>query len=259
MWKGCAAANAARNGLFAAELAHEGITGPQNAITGRWGLARVLGPFAWVPFGGIGDAPYRIAQTHLKFFPAVVHAQAPVAAALKLAGRVNMDAIRSITIDSYWVAKRYTDSERAASLWNPQTRETADHSIVWLVAAVLADGKLDAASFDEARIRDPRLKALMGKMTVREIPEFTAAYPARWPCRIMVEMQDGTRIVEEVEYFKGHCKNPLSDAEVEEKFRTLTASVMSRARADAIIAALWKLDALDNVARLVDLLKVDRT
>ena len=102
-------------------------------------------------------------------------------------GRIKADDIKAITIDSYWVAKRYTDSERAASLWNPQTRETADHSIVWLVAAVLLDGNLTAESFEETRIRDPRLIALMKKITIRENSEYTAAYPSRWPCTIEIE------------------------------------------------------------------------
>ena len=255
MWKGCAAANAARNGLFAAMLARDGITGPQNTISGRWGLQRVLGPFEWAPFGGRGGA-FRIEHTHLKFYPAVVHAQSPVAVALQLHGRIKADDIKSITIDSYWVAKRYTDSERAASLWNPQTRETADHSIVWLVAAVLLDGNLTAESFNETRIRDPRLTALMKKITIREKPEYTAAYPSRWPCTIAIEAQDGRRETASVEYFKGHYLNALSDAEVEEKFRTLTAGLLEDRQADVVLGSLWNLEQLDDAGKLVDLLAV---
>ncbi len=255
MWKGCAAANAARNGIFAAILAGTGITGPQNAISGRWGLQRVLGAFAWAPFGGQGG-PFRIAETHLKFYPAVVHAQSPVAVALKLHGCIAIDDIKSITIDSYWVAKRYTDSERAASLWNPQTRETADHSIAWLVAAVLLDGKLTAESFANARIADPKLRALMQKMIIRENPDYTAVYPTKWPCRIEIESNSGARIADTAEYFKGHCKNPLSDAEVESKFRTLTAGLIATAQADAILALIWRLDAISNVRELIDMLGV---
>jgi len=241
MWKGCAAANAARNGVFAAMLAREGITGPQNTIEGRWGLQRVLGPFEWAPFGGKGG-PWRIAQTHLKFYPAVVHAQSPVAVALKLFGRVPPADIKSVTIDSYWVARRYTDSERATSLWDPQTRETADHSIVWLVAAVLLDGALTADSFNAARIGDPNLRALMKKITIRENADYTAAYPGRWPCRIKIDTQTGTRLVEAVEYFKGHYLNPLTDAEVETKFHTLTAGLLDAAKADALLTKLWRLN-----------------
>jgi 2-methylcitrate dehydratase len=251
MWKGCAAANAARNGLFAAMLAREGITGPQNTIGGRWGLQRVLGPIEWAPFGGEGG-PFRIDRTHLKYYPAVVHAQSPVAVALKLYDRVRTTDIKSVTIDSYWVANRYTDSERATSLWNPQTRETADHSIVWLVAAVLLDGDLTAASFDPARIADPALLALMKKIVIREKPEYTTAYPARWPCAITIESNGGARHVESVEYFKGHYLNPLSDAEVESKFRTLTSGVIATTQADAFLKNAWRLESIGNVASLLD-------
>ena len=255
MWKGCAAANAARNGIFAAMLAQDGITGPQNTISGRWGLQRVFGPFEWAPFGGRGG-PFRIAETHLKFYPAVVHAQSPVAVALKLYGRIKTDDIKSVTIDSYWVAKRYTDSERAASLWNPQTRETADHSIVWLVAAVLLDGNLTAASFSETRIRDPRLVALMKKIIIRENPEYTKAYPARWPCTITIESNGGARETASVEYFKGHYLNALSDAEVEEKFRTLTAGLLEERQSDAALKTLWNLEKLDDAGKILDDLAV---
>jgi 2-methylcitrate dehydratase len=251
MWKGCAAANAARNGVFAAMLARAGITGPQNTIEGRWGLQRVLGAFEWAPFGGQGG-PWRIAETHLKFYPAVVHAQSPVAVALKLFGCVATTEIKTITIDSYWVARRYSDNERAASLWNPQTRETADHSIVWLVAAVLLDGGLTAESFKPQRINDPALRALMQKIVIRENPEFSAAYPARWPCRIEIESQNGARHSEAVEYFKGHCLNPLSDAEVETKFRTLTSDVLDAKRAGLLLDKLWHLDTIANIGEIID-------
>lgn len=255
MWKGCAAANAARNGLFAAMLAREGITGPHNAISGRWGLQNVLGRFDWAPFGGKGG-PFRIVETHLKYYPAVVHAQSPVAVALQLHPCVTIDSIKSITIDSYWVARRYSDRDRAASLLNPLTRETADHSIVWLVAAVLLDGDLTAASFTENRITDPRLRALMQKITIRENPEYTAAYPARWPCAIDIEQHDGTHQCASVDYFKGHHLNPLSDAEVESKFRTLAASVMDASHVQAILDTVWHLETLNNVGALLDTLAV---
>ena len=256
MWKGCAAANAARNGVFAATLAREGITGPQNTIEGRWGLQRVLGPFEWAPFGGKGG-PFRIAQTHLKFFPAVVHAQSPVAVALKLYGRVPLKDIKSVTIDSYWVARRYTDSDRAKSLWDPQTRETADHSIVWLVAAVLLDGTLTVESFDPPRIGRPELRELMKKIVIRENPDYTAAYPARWPCRIEIESSAGARHADAVEYFKGHYLNPLTDAEVEIKFRTLTAGLLDAAKADALLAKLWRLESIADVGEIIDATAVD--
>lgn len=251
MWKGCAGANAARNGVFAALLAHEGMTGPRDVIEGKWGLWNMLGhAFEWAPFGGRG-VPYRIAQTHLKYHPGVVHAQSPIGAALELHPQVRVEDIETVMIETYWVARRYVD--RDAQLWHPGTSETADHSIPYLVAAALIDGRISAATMAEERIRDPQLLGLMEKTSVRENPEFDAAYPGQWQCRIEVVTKAGERKTAYTRYFKGHVKAPLTDAEVEAKFRTLTADVLESGRADAILAKAWQLDKLDDIGELLAL------
>jgi 2-methylcitrate dehydratase len=229
------------------------LTGPDDAIEGKSGLQHALGKFAWAPFGGRGG-PFRICETHLKYFPAVVHSQSPIAAAVELHGKVKPDAIESIVVDSYWVANRYID--RASPLWQPGTRETADHSLPYIIAAALIDGTINEASFDDARLRDPRIANLMARMTLRENAEFTQSHPTTWPCRIEVTGKDGQRHVASVEYFKGHAKNPLSDAEVEHKFRELTDGRFADAQADRILETVWQLDSLSDIGQLIDLLAI---
>ena len=253
MWKGCAAANAARNGVFAALLAEAGLTGPDDAIEGKAGLQHALGKFEWAPFGGRGG-PFRICETHLKYFPAVVHSQSPIAAAIDLHAKVKPEAIESIVVDSYWVANRYI--KRDSPLWHPGTRETADHSLPYIIAAALIDGTISEASFDEERLRDPRIAGLMARMTLREKAEFTQSHPTTWPCRIEVTTKDGKKHAASVEYFKGHAKNPLSDAEVEHKFRELTDGRLSAGQADRILETVWGLERLPDIGRLIDLLAV---
>ena len=254
MWKGCAGANAARNGVFAAEAARAGLTGPDQAIEGKWGLWHALGRrFEWAPFGGRGG-PFRIAQTHLKYYPAVIHAQSPITSALQLHGRVNPEDIEAIAIDTYWVAKRYDD--RNSPLWHPTTSETADHSIPYVVAIALLDGDVSAASVGEQRLRDPRLHALMKTMSIREDPQFTAAYPAEWPSRIEITTKTGNRHVAATQYFKGHVKNPMSDAEVEDKFRQLTAGLLDASQTEAILAKLWSLDELKDIGEVLQLFAI---
>lgn len=255
MWKGCAAANGVRNGVFAALAAQHGLTGPDRPIEGRWGLRNVLGDLEWAPFGGHGG-PFRITKTHLKYYPAVVHAQSPIAAALELYGKVDVQNVESVTIDSYWVAKRYTDPDRASPLWHPATRETADHSIPYLVAATLLDGDVTEATFSAERIADPRLRDLMHKIVVREKPEFTAAYPDGWPCRIEIATRSGDRKAADVKFFKGHAMTPLTDGEVEAKFRRLTGDFLEPAQRDALLRKLWELDTIDDVRTVLELLAV---
>jgi 2-methylcitrate dehydratase len=253
MWKGCAAANAARNGVFAAILAEAGLTGPDDAIEGKAGLQHAVGKFEWAPFGGRGG-PFRVCETHLKYFPAVVHSQSPIAVAIELHAKVRPEEIESIAVDSYWVANRYTS--RASPLWQPGTRETADHSLPYIIAAALIDGTIGEKSFDEERLRDPRIAGLMKRMTLREKPEFTQLHPVKWPCVIEVTTKDGKKYSASVEYFKGHAKNPLSDAEVEHKFRELTAPHLAAGQADRILETAWKLDSLTDISQLIDLLGI---
>ena len=250
MWKGCAAANAARNGIFAAMLAADGLTGPDAPLEGKWGLSRAVGAFEWAPFGGRGG-PFRVAETHLKYFPAVVHSQSPITAAMQLSAGLDVTSVERVDVDTYWVARRYTD--RNSPLWHPGTRETADHSLPYIIAAALIDGTISADSFAEERLYDPRITHLMGCMELREVPAFTELHPVKWPCRIVITLKDGTKREAYTEYFKGHAKNPMTDAEVETKFRTLTSARVSTAQADKALAVLWQLDEVTDVSEIVGL------
>ena len=252
MWKGCAAANAARNGIFAAQLAQEGMSGPAQAIEGKWGLWRPLGRFQWQPFGGRGG-PFRVTQTHIKYFPAVVHAQTPITVALELHGKAKPEEIEAIAIETYWVAERYVDRNNA--LWHPATRETADHSIPYCVAAALLNGAVTEVSFSARHIRDSRISALIEHTTIRENPGFTRLHPQEWPCRIELTLRGGKRETAEARYFKGHARRPLSDDEVERKFRALAEPLLGRRGADAVLAKAWKLEKLSDIGELLGLLK----
>jgi 2-methylcitrate dehydratase len=250
MWKGCAAANASRNGLFAALLAREGMTGPAQAIEGKWGLWNALGRFRWAPFGGRGG-PYRILEAHIKRHPAVIHAQTPISVAVELHGRAAPEEIERIAIETYWVAERYAD--RSDALWNPATRETADHSIPYCVAAALLDGEVTERTFSAERLADARLRALIARTEVRENPDYTAAQPGQWPCRIELALRGGGRLAAEARYFEGHARRPLSDSELERKFRALASPVLAPERIAAILERTRALERLADLGELVAL------
>src|SRR5205807_3869153 len=78
MWKGCAFANAARNAVFAAELAAAGLTGPAPIFEGDLGFMKLLtGPFTVASLGG-GTRPFMITETYIKFWPAEYHSQSAI-------------------------------------------------------------------------------------------------------------------------------------------------------------------------------------
>ncbi|HET7160836.1 MAG TPA: hypothetical protein VFI62_17695, partial [Burkholderiales bacterium] len=152
-------------------------------------------------------------------------------------------------------ANRYSDASRA-TLWNPTTRETADHSIPYVVAAALLDGDLTEAAYTPQRIADPRLRALMRKIVIREKPEFTAAYPHGWPCRIEIRLMNGECKIADVKFFKGHAKKPLSDAEIEMKFKRLTADYLEPGNSGQLLRSLWQLDEVSDVRTVLTRLEV---
>jgi 2-methylcitrate dehydratase len=240
MWKGCATAAAAKAGLFAAQLAREGMTGPTAAFEGRHGLAeQVTGPFTIGPLGG-RERPFAVERTNVKLFAAEYHAQAPLSTALVLREKVSMDEIEAIDVQIYAMAHSEIGSEPAK--WDPQTRETADHSLPYMLTVVWQDGRLTPASFEPRRYLDPGLRPLMNRIRVVENPEFTRLFPGELCSQIDVRTRSGQRLTGRAEYPKGHARNPMTDADIETKFRDLSTDLLGPARADGALQALWRLD-----------------
>jgi 2-methylcitrate dehydratase len=252
MWKGCATATAAKAGLFAAQLAREGMTGPTAAFEGRHGLGeQVTGPFEIGELGGAGR-PFAIERTNFKFFAAEYHAQAPLAMALTLRGKVPIDEIDAIEVQIYAMAHSEIGSEPAK--WDPRTRETADHSLPYMLAVALRDGRITPASFEPQRYLDPSLRPLMNRVRVAENHEFTRRFPQELCSQIEVTTRSGQRFTERAEYPKGHTRNPMTDADVETKFRDLALDVLGAERVSAALQALWCLDDGRRAGAALDLL-----
>src|SRR5262249_12075567 len=151
----------------------------------------------------------------------------------------------------YQMAKERLGTDPAH--WNPDTHESADHSIPYIVAATLIDGTVTPRSFDDAHLWNPGLRALMQKVEVVENPEFTAAY-ALWPVphrtRVRVVTGSGQRLVGETGGEHGDLSDANSDAQIEDKFRRLTEDSLGAKRARTILDRLWRLEDLENVATI---------
>ncbi len=241
MWKGCATAAAVRTGVFAAELAAEGMTGPGQPFEARDGLWQHLGIEApkWPRFGGGGE-PFRITATSFKTYPSVIHTQGPIGLALQLRQQLAPGEIESVRVATYGEAVRRTAAE--PEKWDPKTRETADHSVPYLVAAALEDGSVTPATFTPSRLKDQALRSLIARVTVVEEPEFTRRYPAESRTRVEVTTRDGRRLVAETSHPKGHHGNPLNDEEIEAKFRGLASGALGPERCDRVLAEVRGLE-----------------
>jgi 2-methylcitrate dehydratase len=254
MWKGCAFANAARNGIFAFLLAAEGMTGPAPIFEGEVGIMKLLtGPFELNKLGDGASQPFMINQTYIKFWPAEYHSQSAIDAALQLRADIgDPHKIQAIDIHTFNAAVDIIGKD--PEKWRPQTRETADHSLPYCTAVALMDGDVTDAQFAPSRFRDSALLALVAKIKVHRDAGLNERYPHGIPNRLTVTMSDGRKLVREVEFPRGHAQNPMSDAEVEHKFRTLVEPRYGKDRADRILAACWDLDKLKEAGDLIRLL-----
>jgi 2-methylcitrate dehydratase len=251
-WKGCAFANAARNGVFAALLAAEGMTGPAPIFEGELGIMKLLtGPFEIKELGG-GTVPFMITKTYIKFWPAEYHSQSAIEAALKLRPQIgSIDQIASLDIHTFDAAVDIIGKD--PEKWRPKTRETADHSLPYCTAVALADGEVTRAQFDPKRFSDARLLDLVAKIKVHRDPALSARYPRGIPNRLTITLRDGRKLVHEIEFPRGHAENPMTDQEVEEKFRSLAVPRFGEDRAKRILERCWNLEQLGKASELLAL------
>jgi 2-methylcitrate dehydratase len=269
MWKACAFSNAARNGVFAAMLAQQGMTGPSPIFEGEKGFMKLVSGSLDLPaFGAEKKEPpenagFKILDTYIKHYPVEYHAQTAVEAAvavraelLKSEGLQGLADISAVEIGSYDVAIEIIG--RDPEKWRPQTRETADHSFPYCVAVALLDGTVTLRSFEQKRMDDPILQALMSKVSVVQQPEFIGRYPEAMPTRLTVTTKSHKQYVAQQDYPLGHPRHAMSDREIEEKFSLLTAGQLGPAQARKIIAVMWDLDRVKDVSVVIPLLKVRR-
>ena len=253
MWKGCAYANASRNAVFAAMLAARGMTGPTPIFEGVGGYFKAVtrAPFKLAALGG-RDNPYKILECSIKRFPLGQYSQTVVEAALELRSRVaSVDDIAEIRIETVTAAVRLMagDPEK----WTPATRETADHSMPYTVAIALIYGKVESQHFDNQYLRDPQVLATAARIKVAISEEADRHMPEAMRCHFTLVTKSGTIHRTMVDYHKGHYKNPMTEAEIEAKFRPLAAGVLQTAQTDRLLAALWRLEDQANMNDLMTL------
>ncbi|MEZ0266803.1 MAG: MmgE/PrpD family protein [Phycisphaerae bacterium] len=272
-WKGCAFANAARHGVFAATLAKSGMTGPHPIFEGEKGFEKLVsqrpivveGPFARaVPADRETAESQRemILGTSIKCWPVEYHAQSAVEASLAIRGEIlSHDAggsvaerIRSVLVESHDAAVDIIGSE--PEKWRPTSRETADHSLPYIVGAALADGRMTPASFDEARFTNADLLELVGRVGIRRHAELSAMYPQAVGNIVTVTLADGRTVSRRVDYPVGHAKNPMSDAAVEQKFHAMANAVIGVERARELAKVVWRLEELADVREFIEAMRV---
>lgn len=249
-WKACAFANAARNGVFAADLARRGLTGPHEIYEGPKGLMNQLNIHGLkdTVLGSNGD--FMIDKTYIKFWPAEYHSQSAIDACLQLRPQIEGKTIDNIHIGSFEAAVSIIGSE--PEKLRPTSRETADHSMFYCCAAALTDGDVTLDTFKDERLTDKVLLDLIDKTKIVEDPELNKGYPKGIPNDITITCSDGTKVNKRVDFPRGHAENPMTDDEVIAKFNRMADGVVSEATAKQILDQAWNLDQMSDVSPLFE-------
>jgi 2-methylcitrate dehydratase len=249
---------AAQSGVLAALLAEKGYTGPEHVIEGKEGIVHCLGP-EWklnVLTDGLGKG-WRITQCGMKAFPTEALTHTPISAVLQLVKDNQLEPQHIARVHIRTTA-RGADILSDPSKYDPHTKETADHSLPYVIAAAIAERQVTPLQFTPEKINDPLIREQLKKVVVVADSEIEKVFPALQRVIVSIRTNDGTEFMTQLDYPKGDPRNPLSDKEVEEKFEALAEPVLSKAARKKAIEAIWKLEEQSSVTELMRLFRVDR-
>lgn len=253
MWKGVAGPNAARQGVFAALLAQAGMTGPEDSYEGKYGLwQQSMGQSYKFPIPRKFDKhAFALIRTNIKTYPVRDAIQVPIEAALKLRAKLDIAEIESLRVDT--CEFHFGEQVKDQALWTPTTRESADHSLPFCVAAALLDGKVDSETFEHGRFLDKDARAMVKRITVDFDDAFEKVAPATRSCRIVATLKNGRSVTAEHKQTPADIARGPSDEEFAAKFHRLAARGMETETRNKLLDTLWKLDKLKHIHPLVDL------
>jgi 2-methylcitrate dehydratase len=246
---------AVQAGVWAALLAKEGYTGTEAIFEGKEGLMDVLGP-AWDEgklVGGLGES-FRILNCSMKAFPTEALTHTHLTATIKL---VKEHDIKPEEIDEVVI----TTIARACDIlfdphkYEPDSRETADHSLPYCLAAAIVDRQVTVNSFSDEKLKDRRIRQVIHKIKGEASVDFEKMFPAKQPSKVTIRTTDGRQFSQYLEYPKGDPREPMTEEDLKVKFNALSAAVLTPVQQEQIRQATLNFESYDNIADFFRLLK----
>jgi len=249
---------AAQAGVYAALMAREGYGGPVEVIEGKEGLIEVLSNVNWHAeelLKGLGQE-FIITRCSYKAFPTEALTHQPISATLQVCrdNQITHKDVAEIVIET---TTRGADILSDPSKYKPETKETADHSLPYVIAVAVADGNVLPEAFYDEKLRDPRIWELLPKIKVLADPEIDRIFPKIKRARVTIKTKDGEEYNAQTDVAKGSPEDPLSDDEIVAKFRANAHGVLSDRRMDEVIEATWKFERFSNLSNYMALLVAD--
>jgi len=243
---------ATQAGVFAALLAQKGYSGTEKVFEGKEGFMdafvgwnakdETLKPtdmegrdgvssWAWdvdALVGGLGES-YKILECGMKAFPteALTHTHISCALNAMIKNDLDYTDVKEVKVTAF--AQAY-DILFDPTKYRPESRETADHSLPYCMAVAIVDKKITTQSFSDEKLRDPRIFEVIDKIIGEPSLEFEKMFPAKQPSRVVVTTNDGRKYEEYLEYPKGDPREPMTIQDLENKFNSLSADLLSADR-----------------------------
>lgn len=256
MWKRFNGADATRHAVYAALLAHAGVEGAVRPFEGRMAFFNKTGTDADRQASLLArlDPSRRmtaVLQTTYKRWPVGSRAQSAVQAALEARGQLaDIGAIAQVRVHADVQAFEHLVSSRAAP-WEPHSRETADHSLPYIVAAAILEGNIEVASFDLARVMDPVRRDFLGRVRVVPDEQLTEGAAGGYPTRVEIVDHGGRVFTGAAQAPPGHARQPFTAQDFASKFMELVTPRADEAWAWALLEAVRALGDLRDVNTLM--------
>jgi 2-methylcitrate dehydratase PrpD len=190
---------------------------------------------------------WKIGENCYKLHSCCGHTHTAIDAALELRERVNGAAVIGVEIETYGPGFEIVKEE------NPGSAYQAKFSIAYCVAAALVEGAVGLDQFSSDRfgvggVRDAAICRVLDGTKVRVAEDLSAKYPAAWPARVRVTLEDGTEMRAAADYPRGNPENAVSTEELEEKFRGLVGTRFGEHVAERALRALRSIENCEDMA-----------
>lgn len=172
---------------------------------------------------------YKILECSMKAFPTEALTHTHISATLKVVtnNNISYDQIKAVTVTTI---ARACDILFDPHKYRPESRETADHSLPYCIAAALVDHKITTQSFSEEKLKDPRIWEVIDKIHGEASEEFEKMFPAKQPSKVVIETNDGRKFSEYLEYPKGDPREPMTAEDLDNKFEGLAENKLTKER-----------------------------
>ena len=243
------AGHAARNGVFAAMAAREGLTASDAALDGRQGYAAAFSQTTLAPdaFDALGQRWQVLASgIAVKPYPSCALTHSAIDALLELRARhgLHADQVAEVEVGVNHVVP---DVLRHIAPTNGLERK---FSMQFCAAAALATGRVDLGSFDDGPVADAGTRGLMDRVRMVVDPTLPDRLEQHAWSRVTVRLRDGRALASPPRGASGHPDQPLSDAQLRDKFLACATPVLGADEAEGVAAQLAHLEDIPDIRAL---------